>query len=158
MKHKTPLDEKAEALMRQFDALARRVMFRKVKIKDMIPMTPQEFRVIALVGARASCTMGELARHMMLAVSSVTSIADKLVEKRLVIRQHAEEDRRVVRLALTATGRGFYRRHRKHRLQMAAEMLKALDEAEQDVFMTLFRKIGRAVDTEEGAHAHSQER
>jgi DNA-binding MarR family transcriptional regulator len=135
-------------LMQQFDALARRVMFRKLKLKDMVALTPQEFRMIGTIGDRTSCTMSELARHLMLAVSSVTSLADKLVARKLVTRKPAREDRRVVRLELSAAGRGVYQRHRKHRLEMAAAMLSSLDEREQEVFMTLFRKIGGAVKEE----------
>jgi DNA-binding MarR family transcriptional regulator len=150
MKHRGPARLKAEELMKQFDALARRVLFRKMQMKDRIALTPQEFRVIGVIGDRASCNMSELARHLMLAVSSVTSLADKLVAKNLVTRGQARDDRRVVRLDLSAAGQALYRRHRKHRLEMAEAMLSALDEREQDVFMTLFRKIGGAVG--EGLH------
>jgi DNA-binding MarR family transcriptional regulator len=86
--------------------------------------------------------MGELAKHMMLSVSSLTTLVDKLVDKKLVQRERAQDDRRVVRVALTRLGHRLHARGRKHRLRMARAMLEALNEQEQDQFLTLATKIG----------------
>ena len=49
--------------------------------------------------------MSALAEHMVVAVSSLTSLMDRLVEKKLVKRERSEKDRRIVLVRLTGAGR-----------------------------------------------------
>ena len=140
------LNQKAGELVRQLDALARRFMLSDRQAGDeVVSLTRQEFRVIAVIGDSGSSTMGELAAPIMLAVSSLTSIIDSLVAKRLVERGRADEDRRVVRVRLTAAGRTFYMHRRRERLRMARAMLGSLRAQEQGAFLALMGKISRGL-------------
>ena len=59
-------------------------------------LTMQEFRVFLAVGRERQWTVGGLARHMMLGISSLSSILDRLEAKRVVLRERSRDDRRVV--------------------------------------------------------------
>ena len=97
MKQQTAIDRKAARLIVQLDALTRRVILKeKLILEDDVSLTRQEFRLVLTLGKKQPCAMGELANDMMLAVSSLTPLADRLVVKRLIRREHAEGDRRVV--------------------------------------------------------------
>jgi DNA-binding MarR family transcriptional regulator len=143
MNNRPDLNRRAIELVNLLTALARRAMLRERSARSRdIAMTPHEFRVIAATGEHRSPTMSELAQHTLLSVSSLTSVADRLVAKRLVVRERSEDDRRVVRVRLTRRGRGLCEHFRRHRLRMAHAMLSALSEREQGVFIGLMRKIG----------------
>jgi DNA-binding MarR family transcriptional regulator len=67
------------------------------------PLTLAQYRLLAMIGAgsdRASRLAGQLA----LAKPTVSATVDTLVERHLVERAPAPDDRRVARLSLTVTG------------------------------------------------------
>ena len=103
----------------------------------------QEVRVVEFLGHEGPRMMREVAEHLTVAVNSVTSIVDNLENKGLVRRQRSVEDRRVVRVELTDTGRGVAQSLVEVNLQLFRGMLGALTEDEQEIFMVLFRKIAR---------------
>ena len=104
----------------------------------------QEVRVVEHLGDRRLARMAELAGRTMLAVNSVTSLVDKLEEQGIVRRQRSDEDRRVVLVELTPHGWEAYRAAVGEKLALLQLMLSGLDPAEQEAFMSLFRKIARA--------------
>ena len=132
--------------MGQLDALTRRfILESREDGDDEVPLSRQERRVIRILGQERTCTMGELAGQTTLSVSRLTGVVDSLVTKRLAERARADDDRRVVRVRLTAAGEGFYGRFRKRRLQMARAMLGPLSPQEQEVFLGMMLKIGRDI-------------
>jgi DNA-binding MarR family transcriptional regulator len=109
-----------------------------------VELNMQELRVVELLGNEGPRMMRELAEHVALAVNSVTSIVDGLERKELVRRQRSEEDRRVVRVELTDSGREIYQSLVEVNLRLFRSMLGVLNDDEQEIFMVLFRKIARA--------------
>ena len=142
MKHALQTERKAAELVAQLDALARRfIRHHKIPCRDDLALTRHEFRVIAAIGHRQGCTMGELAGQLVLGVSGLTPVVDRLVDKGLVRRERAEEDRRIVRVELSAKASRLYGQLRAHRLRMARAMLEALNGKEQETFLRLIGKI-----------------
>jgi len=69
-----------------------------------LDVTPLQFYVLTEVKKDQPLAMQPLADRLHLAVSTVTRVVDKLVNKGLLIRSADEEDRRVVLLTLTEEG------------------------------------------------------
>ncbi len=109
-----------------------------------VELNMQELRVVEFLGNGGPRMMRELAEYLTVAVNSVTSIVDHLEAKGLVHRQRSEEDRRVIRVELTESGREIYQSAVEVNLRLFRSMLGALTEDEQEIFMVLFRKIARA--------------
>lgn len=112
-------------------------------------ISKQELNIISCVGKAESMMMREIAERMRLAVSSITPIVDKLVEKKLVQRERSEEDRRVVSVILTEKGRKIYQMEVESFLRLSASILQALDEKEQEKFIAYFRKVASSLKKEE---------
>ncbi len=104
----------------------------------------QELRVIEYVGEHGHKIMRELGEELGVAVNTVTGIVDELEAKKLVSRQKSSDDRRIIRVELTPAGQEIYQEATDLTLRFMEEMLGALTEQEQEVFMGLFHKIGRA--------------
>lgn len=109
-----------------------------------VALNMQELRVVEFLGNEGPRMMRQLAEYLTVAVNSMTSIADSLEQKGLVRRQRSDEDRRVVRVELTDSGRDIHHSLTEVHLQLFRTMLRALTEDEQEIFMVLFRKIARA--------------
>lgn len=143
---------KAAELDRYLTLFARRTVHREQAARrDHAELTRQEFRVIHTLGERPAWTMSELARFMVHGMSSLTALIDRLEAKRLVERRRSEEDRRRVRVRLTADGRRHFARLQRMHMGFCRVMLGALSPAEQKLFLALMRKIaGTSSETPDG--------
>ncbi len=85
--------------------------------------------------------MSEIAKALQLTLSSVTAVVDKLEAKAFVTRQRSLEDRRIVRVSLTAEGRKLYDLVEGAQRELSMSVLKVLSREEQDMLLALFRKL-----------------
>lgn len=107
-----------------------------------VDLTMQETRVIELLGESGGQMMREIARHLGIAVNSVTSLIDHLETKGLLNRVRSHADRRVINVELTDTGRLANRSIANVKLHFHREMLATLTSEEQAILLVLLRKIG----------------
>jgi DNA-binding MarR family transcriptional regulator len=137
------LEDKAAELVEHFEKLVFRFLMTEQHTPHLCGghFSKQELKVIHTLGKYGPCNMGEIADRLMLALSSATSVVDKLVEKSLISRERPEGDRRIVKVALTPEGQDLYRIAREARMNMGRGMLSTLNKQEQDELIALFRKM-----------------
>ena len=104
-------------------------------------LSMQELKTIQFIGDKKQCIMREISDHLMLAVSTLTAIIDKLVKKKFVTRYRLDDDRRIVRVELTEKGKEIYKIDRNHHVHLGEGMLKYLNEEEQEMLLNLLFKI-----------------
>jgi DNA-binding MarR family transcriptional regulator len=99
-------------------------------------VTPQQYQaLLAIEGypGRNWVTIGELAEQMRIAHHSAVGLVDRMETMRLVKRTTAKEDRRRVRVTLTAKGRRLleklYRVHRQELRSSGAQLAALLHKA-----------------------------
>ena len=99
-------------------------------------VTPQQYQaLLAIEGfpGRNWVTVGELAEQMRIAHHSAVGLVDRMETMRLVKRSAAKEDRRRVRLALTAKGlkllEKLYRVHRDELRSSGTQLAALLQKA-----------------------------
>ncbi len=68
-------------------------------------LTMTQLRLMYVLLVDDGCSVGELAGRMSVRPATVTGLTDRLVRQELIERQADLEDRRVVRVSLTAEGR-----------------------------------------------------
>lgn len=85
--------------------------------------------------------MREIADYLRVAVSTVTGLVDKLEEKKLVKRERSDEDRRIIKIALTPKGQKIYKFHVEEFSKLCRGMLIGMTPEEQDLYVELSRKI-----------------
>ena len=91
-------------------------------------------------------SMSDLSRELGPPPSSVTGIVDRLVALGKVERQSDPDDRRVVRVALTAQGRRDRDHHRRLRRERLIRLLDALDDEELRALHTALELVAQAAD------------
>jgi DNA-binding MarR family transcriptional regulator len=136
------IEEKARELAGYFSDVKDRIhAAEKSNIALCEVLNIQEAHAILKIGAAGPMTMSEIAKALHLALSSASSIVDKLESKKFVLRDRSSEDRRIVRVHLTEEGGRFLEIVAAARLAMTGACLDALNPQEQDQLLGLFRKI-----------------
>ena len=141
------LDKKEKEMMDHLESVVHRYVFTP-QHPGMDVCRKPEITMIEILGRRGSMIMTELADHARLSLSTATGLIDGLVGKGLVKRERSEQDRRIVRVELTPDGHKSYEQALEVRLRMVRGMLGALNKEEQEVLVSLFRKIVDAIEKE----------
>lgn len=132
------LEAKARELMSHMERLADRVYLQQ----DAAEVGRREAIVLKQLIA-APLTMGELSGKLGLALSTVTGIIDRLVERELVTRDRSEDDRRIVVVKLTPRGRKMSEKCQAGKIALGTAFLSALEPDEREALIEMFRKIAR---------------
>ncbi len=148
-----PLDDPASGageLLADTVARLRRAMRRSARAADPgNPLSVAQLEVLACVADQPGVRPGRIARQLMLAPNSVTTLVNALHARGLLARRSADDDARAVALTLTAEGRhavGSWKATNTAILRAALGMLgeqhqRALTEA-----LPGLRELARAVD------------
>ena len=102
--------------------------------------------VLAILELDGPLTMRGLAEAMDVSQASATGIVDRMEQRGLVERQRDDEDRRVVRVALTEEGRRLIAGMTAERRDHLAAMLDSLTDEELAGFLLGSRAMRRARD------------
>ena len=109
-----------------------------------VGVTPPQFYVLATIGYAGSLPFGEIGAKMMVTVSNLTGIVDRLEEKKLVLRKRDETDRRVVHVTLTEKGTKLYKSTIPLFEKSISEIFSSLDLTSQKKLSALLRNLNRA--------------
>lgn len=89
--------------------------------------------------------MKDVAQFLRITPASATSLINGLVAARLLRRHSSEEDRRNVRLAITAKGRYFLAKGLAEKTDRLRSLLDKLTAREQDQLIVILEKLSRHV-------------
>jgi DNA-binding MarR family transcriptional regulator len=117
-----------------------------------VGITPPQFYVLATIGYAGGLPFGEIGAKMMVTVSNLTGIVDRLEEKKLVVRKRDERDRRVVHVVLTDKGTKLYKTTIPLFEKSIAEVFLRLNLAQQKELSTLLRKLNHPVSSPGSSH------
>lgn len=106
-----------------------------------LDLTPPQFYVLATIGYAGSLPFGEIGAKMMVTVSNLTGIVDRLEEKKLVLRKRDQKDRRVVHVLLTEKGAKLYKTTIPLFESSIAQIFTPLDRLQQKKLSALLRKL-----------------
>jgi DNA-binding MarR family transcriptional regulator len=106
-------------------------------------VSPQEGHLLSYLRSYAPCPVSELLRVFGFKPSTMTSLLDRLENRRLVRREVNPEDRRSLLVGLTAKGRIVY-----HRVQRVVEALESslrreVTKRELDGFQAVIAAVDR---------------
>jgi MarR family transcriptional regulator, 2-MHQ and catechol-resistance regulon repressor len=108
---------------------------------EKLGLTPPQFYVLATIGYAGGLPFGEIGAKMMVTVSNLTGIVDRLEEKRLVSRKRDENDRRVVHVVLTEKGLKLYKNAIPLFEKSISQIFSSLDKSAQKELSVLLRKL-----------------
>jgi len=131
-------------------ARLRRAMRRAARAADPAnPLSVAQLEVLACVADQPGIRPGRLARQLMLAPNSVTTLVNALHGRGLVERTNAVGDARAIALSLTPAGRQAVEGWKTTNTAILQEALGRLDERHQSVLAEALpgmRRLAEAVD------------
>jgi DNA-binding MarR family transcriptional regulator len=107
----------------------------------------KEMQVVVFVGQHTNVKMTEISENLNSPLSTLTSVVDKLVEKKFLTRVHSDEDRRVVNVALTAKGKNSFKIFLHRKDEMADKILSQYNAAEQANFIEYLGKMSSTIES-----------
>ena len=107
---------------------------------DHEPLNQYQLHALFTLSSSAG-TMSELAAELGISHPSATSLVDRLVKHGWVERAHDKDDRRIIRLSLTAKGRGYLVQKKAERLQRITQLLDQLPPEDVDSLKRVFAKL-----------------
>lgn len=107
-------------------------------------LTSSQFGVLEALFHVGPLCQGDLAAKLLRSCASMTSVVEGLEKRGLVVRQRTEEDKRFVRVALTAKGRRLIQQIFPAHAEGVTRRFGVLSEQEQEQLRRLCRKLGTA--------------
>lgn len=98
-------------------------------------ITNNDMHIIEAIGIGDGNNMTAIAKKLKITVGSLTTSMNSLVNKKYVVRERSEEDRRVVKIRLTKKGEKAYRHHENFHNKMTEAVVSALEEDEIPVLV-----------------------
>lgn len=104
-------------------------------------ISPGEFTVLWVINHNPDLRQGTLARTLRIKPAHMTKLVQRLVKSGFVKRTTPPEDRRSVRLSLTAKGKDHIELHRESFLKVHAAERIGLTDAETTTLLSLLSKL-----------------
>lgn len=105
-------------------------------------LTGSQFGILEALLHLGPLCQGELASKLLRSCASMTSVVEGLEKRGLVVRQRTAEDKRFVRVALTADGRKLIADIFPGHARAVAKLFGGLTGREQEELRRLCRKLG----------------
>ena len=103
-----------------------------------------DFMVLEVLLHKGPMAISAIGEKVLLANASMTAAVDRLAERRCVVRQSSESDRRSKIVALTREGRAFISELYKDHARDIEAVTSVLTQREQDQLRSMLRKLGLA--------------
>ena len=100
-----------------------------------------EIHTIEAIGKEGNRTMGEIANDLRITVGTLTTAINRLIKKGYVERNRIEEDRRVVVVYLTESGKKVFDEHTLFHKEMIDEVAKNFEDYELKVLTKALSKV-----------------
>ena len=136
-----------EERVEQFSEIMLQLFMKKMQEADLKcismfdDLNQKELSILDFVGNNDEVIMRDIAEHLNAPVSTLTTIVDKLVSKKLLDRYRSEEDRRIVKVVLGKAGKEAFDIYHTEKLNMSRSMLSAINEEDQENIMRIFKEI-----------------
>ena len=100
-----------------------------------------DLSLIGFIGRNGEVIMRQVAEQCDVPLSTATWCVDKLVEKKYLHRFHSQEDRRIVKVALTKKGIGVFQLFQRKKLEMAQRMLEDISPEKQEFLIETLEQV-----------------
>lgn len=114
---------------------------KSLKEGEFLDLTVTEMHIIEAIGIEKEKTMSEIASDLNITVGTLTTAINRLIKKEYVYRRRIEEDRRVVLVMLTDTGKKAYESHANFHDDMIQGVLEELSQSEEVVLVQSLKKL-----------------
>jgi DNA-binding MarR family transcriptional regulator len=113
----------------------------KGEFLDDMGFATGQVTLLGLISANDGVSQNDLARALLMRKSQITALIHDLVNRGLVVRTEADNDRRFNALSLTSAGMQAWRLARKRIMKHSDQLMAGLAPAEREELARLLRKL-----------------
>ena len=140
MVNRMTTEENTTRIIDAFDKISK--IFASIEgFNGEISLSKSELLTLESVSKQKDLTMSKLAKNLDIGFSTATSIIDRLIEKKLVVRERNHGDRRVVKVLLSKEGETIISSYQEQKKIFFKKMTEFLTEVEQERFVIVLEKI-----------------
>lgn len=110
-----------------------------------MPVTLPQVRALEIIATNPGISNKQLAQALQVSPASASAMVERLVELNLVERYIPEEDRRTVKLQLSAKGKKITQSHRQVVEKVVSDILDKLGEKDSQKWLQVGRKIRKVL-------------
>ena len=110
-----------------------------------MPVTLPQVRALEIIATNPGISNKQLAQALQVSPASASAMVERLVELNLVERYIPEEDRRTVKLQLSAKGKKITQSHRQVIEKVVSDILDKLGEKDSLKWLQVGRKIRKVL-------------
>jgi DNA-binding MarR family transcriptional regulator len=125
----------------------KKILYPEDLIDIDLKFSKSELFALLLADRKTEVTMSELSEYINAPMSTSTGIVDRLVKKKLLIRDRSEEDRRIVTIRLTPDGEALIGRLKQYWLNISATILNNLSLEEKLVINKIVSHMSSLINT-----------
>ncbi|MGZ3872058.1 MAG: MarR family winged helix-turn-helix transcriptional regulator [Mucilaginibacter sp.] len=108
-------------------------------------LNEKELFIISFIGEKRSVKMSDIADYIQAPLSTLTTIVDKLVTNKFLLRYNSNDDRRVVKVELDRKGKVSYTTFKNRRETIAKKVLGNLSETEQATLIANLNQLAGSI-------------
>lgn len=134
-------EEHAQRWSEIMPVILRKLNARAGEAASRLELSMTQAEVISYLNENGPTTMGELSDHIVVSLSAMTNVVDRLFQKEFVTRDRDQTDRRVVKVTLTDAGKKLANDVAEVKRAHAIAVLGALDEADREQVLAIMAKL-----------------
>ena len=138
-----PTPEQIEKLATAFERFTRRFKVAEAAAVMQNSLNPLDIQALLFIDEHPACNLGDVARHLQVALTTMSSSVDRLVRRDMIERQRPEANRRSVALRITNEGQRAVAGYIDGYRASCKAMLQALDPVDQTEFLRLTQQIAK---------------
>jgi DNA-binding MarR family transcriptional regulator len=115
-----------------------------------LDVTMQQFIVMKLIGEKERPRMTDLADDLGVTLGNMTTMVERLIKHGYILRQDDPEDRRIVRVHLTAEGKNLIRKADERKKKTMEMILSKLSREDRQSLFKIMEKLVQAINQEKG--------
>ena len=140
------LEQQAGALHHIVTELVKQYQFRDRQAICCHGISVSQYYALATLDESGKLSMGDLAKHLYLTVSTMTRIIDQLVARNLVHRWADPDDHRVCHVEFTEQGRSLLEKIGGELLETEKEILSKIKPQDRETLIFALKELAKAVD------------
>jgi DNA-binding MarR family transcriptional regulator len=130
-------EEAIQSLIENFITLRKSAIIVDAKAN----LSRAQIGLLVMLAHHPTATVNEVSNYLGIGKSAVSQLVDSLAVKNLVSRANDPNDRRIVRLSLTATGQRALADYKKHAFDGLTNSLNELSDSEINQLAKLHEKV-----------------
>jgi DNA-binding MarR family transcriptional regulator len=119
----------------------RQIIKQQMPSGESDPNTWLRFETLRFIGEAKDPTMQDVARYLRVKAPSATSLVAHLAKDGFIVRNGEREDKRIVRISLTAAGKREVKSYTVRKQRTMQKAFSKLDDRELDELVTILRHL-----------------